>query len=252
MRRKAASPGTLMSASFGKRLKRELTGNPKKAGALGVLFVVAIWFWFPLVKGWISPEVKAPPAKPGSAASSAAPVAANQGPAGAPTNVAANLPPSLPAGAPSASPDGTAPQTPAFAGGHTWQQVSTAIANDTRMRPVTVATDRSNIFPAEPSAEAVAAAAAAERTAEQPLLKLSPSEAGLVLSSTIVGPKRRTALVNGRRYSVGDEIKSKKEGQQIVFKLLAVEPKQIVLENSGDRFLMKMPGARLAGDDDVQ
>jgi hypothetical protein len=96
------------------------------------------------------------------------------------------------------------------------------------------------------------AAANAESAVEQPLLKLSPSEAGLVLSSTIVGPNRRMALVSGKRYGVGDEIKSKKEGQEIVFKLLAVEPKQIILENSGDRFLMKMPGARLSNDDDVQ
>lgn len=113
-------------------------------------------------------------------------------------------------------------------------------------------TSRTDVFPAVPPPE-VATAESTEPVAEQPTLKLSPSEAGLVLSSTIVGPSRRTALINGRRYGVGDEIKSTlKEGPQIVFKLLAVEPRQIVLEKDGDRFLMKMPGARLSNDDSLQ
>jgi len=119
------------------------------------------------------------------------------------------------------------------------------------MKPL-VATSRTNVFPAAPPPEAENAMAQTEVVEEQPAPKLSPSEAGLVLSSTIVGRGRRTALINGRRYGVGDEVKSTKEGQQTVFKLLAVEPKQIVLENDGDRYLVKMPGARLVNDDSLQ
>ncbi len=45
-----------------RRLKREATRNPKKFGALGLLLVVALWFWVPLVWGWFHKDEPAPSA----------------------------------------------------------------------------------------------------------------------------------------------------------------------------------------------
>ena len=39
--------------NIAKQLRREATANPKKASVLGLLAVVALWFWAPLVWGWI-------------------------------------------------------------------------------------------------------------------------------------------------------------------------------------------------------
>ena len=36
-----------------KRLRREITASPKKAAVLGISFVIAIWFWAPLIGKWI-------------------------------------------------------------------------------------------------------------------------------------------------------------------------------------------------------
>src|SRR5437762_3182183 len=47
-----------MRSRFTVRLRREIAANPKKAGILGLLLAVAIWFWIPLVAKWfIKPEM---------------------------------------------------------------------------------------------------------------------------------------------------------------------------------------------------
>ena len=38
---------------FAKRLRREVIANPKKAAILGIMLLVAIYFWTPLVMGWM-------------------------------------------------------------------------------------------------------------------------------------------------------------------------------------------------------
>jgi hypothetical protein len=239
-----------MSASFGKRLKREFTANPKKAAALCLLLLVAIWFWAPLLQAWFLPDANAPVVSAGATTGSpGSPTMPNPG--ASPGNPAATAPMATAGSAPLPGTAGAESAKP-FADGCTWQQIAAAIDADERMKPAVSLASRTNVFPAAPSPEEARMAATEEPVTEPPPAKLSPSEAGLVLSSTIVGRNRRTALINGRRYAVGDEIKSAKEGQQIVFKLLAVEPRQIVLENAGDRFLVKMPGGRLSTDDNLQ
>lgn len=238
--RRRQQAGTAVSASFGKRLSREIAGSPKKAAALGALLLVALWFWAPLIKGWMAP---ASLAAAGAADTSSGRTAASAGPA-----------PAQPAAVPPASPSGgAAPASSdtaqAFPNGYTWQQVAAAIDADPLMQPAGPIADRNDIFAVAPPA---AVAAPAEAPSEPPPIKLSPSDAGLVLSSTVMGPAGRVALISGRRYRVGDDVKSTKDGQPIVFKLITVEPRQVVLETDGDRYLVKMPGARLSGDDSVE
>src|SRR5262245_11950203 len=39
--------------TLAERLKREVAASPKKAAMLGVVCLVAIWFWTPLVLKWV-------------------------------------------------------------------------------------------------------------------------------------------------------------------------------------------------------
>ena len=53
-----------MSSRFARRLRREIAANPKKAGVLALLLVVAIWFWTPLMAKWFAnPDAKTVPMK---------------------------------------------------------------------------------------------------------------------------------------------------------------------------------------------
>ncbi|MBI3839452.1 MAG: hypothetical protein HY288_16150, partial [Planctomycetia bacterium] len=61
--------------SLAKKLQREIKANPAKAGGLGVLLLVAGYFWAPLVKGFIAPAETAP------AATATAPTSGTSAPA---------------------------------------------------------------------------------------------------------------------------------------------------------------------------
>ena len=60
---------------------------------------------------------------------------------------------------------------------------------------------------------------------------MTPEAAGLVLSSTIVGPRRSLASINGKIYTSGDEVEAE---NGIEFYLRRVESRRIILER-GDR-----------------
>src|SRR5262249_26358228 len=62
------------------------------------------------------------------------------------------------------------------------------------------------------------------------LAEATPEEAGFVLSSTLVGKARKTALINGRVYEEGSQIAS---AGGVVFRLTQVEPQRVVLEREG-------------------
>ncbi len=109
------------------------------------------------------------------------------------------------------------------------------------MQPLADANRRSDIFASTPQPKTATAAPATE----PPPPRLTPAEAGLVLSSTIVGARQRVALISGRRYAIGDEVKAnKQDGPLVRYKLVAVEPKQIVLESDGDQYVVKLPPRR--------
>ena len=64
---------------------------------------------------------------------------------------------------------------------------------------------------------------------------ITPAAAGLVLTSTIVGPQRRIAQISGKIYAVGQTIdppkeKKEKEPGGPAFKLVEVQPRRAVLE----------------------
>lgn len=182
-----------------KKLKKELLRSPAKSAGLGIGLLVALYFWAPLAMGWLgwSGDAASPPKPPAGGAKTAA-VPASQ--------PAAEKPP---ADAPKKS-----PQEP------TWKEQLALRENDPFTHPVRWSRDRRNPFqivkPPEPEppadaelavqteaeAQTQAQAAQAQREAFRP----TAENLGLILQSTIVGPRQRTARINGFTYRQGDWI----------------------------------------------
>ncbi len=191
---------------FQQRLQRDLKRNPKQAAALGLLLVVAAWFWAPLVWGWLP---KGSPAAPQAASPSLAAATA--------------------AGAPQAADAPASERLPS------WSELVDWMKNDPLMAPATHLPHDRNPF-----ASPMVAAQEAEQSASRAALAWTPEQAGLVLSSTIVGPTRRTALINGRAYAQGRQIVQMHGQEPIVFQLAEVHPKHVVLVRDDQRYKLKL------------
>jgi len=202
-----------------KKLRREIVAKPKKAAALGLLLVAALYFWVPLLMGPTAVQ-------PGAVA----PVA------GAPT-------PSAPTAA-AAPVEGPKPVQ------KSWQQLAAAIDADPRMRSVETWNNHRDPF------EFVATVPNHNehpelQAAEPQAPALNPSEAGLVLYSTLLGSRRRMALINGRRYGIGDSVSGDKQKSTAQFVVSEIEPRRVVLKRDGERFELKL-GAAASEDDNSQ
>src|SRR5437762_1538891 len=112
-------------SKLAKKLRRELKNNPKKGITLGLLLVIAGYFWAPLVMGWFGNDADRA-AAPAAASGAAAPGATVVQP---------------PTAAPSASP--ASPALPAY----TWQQLAGWIDEDARMRPAVSVSPRDPFQP---------------------------------------------------------------------------------------------------------
>jgi hypothetical protein len=212
-------------SKLGKKLRREAATNPKKAALLGLAALVALYFWTPLVRGWIG---KSDPSMATTtvAQSAATPVAA--------------------ATASVATPAGQTSERKARADRPSWQQIVEWMRNDSRtMTAPSLITTRDPFQPATIEA-------AATKPIEQPSPKppaIAPTAAGLVLTSTIIGPQRRVAQINGKTYAVGQtiEVRKEKEALGIAFRLIEVQPRRAVLETAGQRFELMIPEPNKSG-----
>ena len=93
------------------------------------------------------------------------------------------------------------------------------------------------------------AKAKAEKTVQPPAPPdLTPEQSGLVLQSTAVGPRIRTAMINSRAYHEGQTVKAPKEIDH--FKLVKIESNFVVLELNGKQYQLKLPGVEVAGLDE--
>jgi len=189
-------------------LRRELKANPKKGIALGILFVIAGYFWAPMLSGWLSKGASQPPA---TASVAAAPAAADA------SQAAVN---------PSGS---AAPARP-------WRELSKSIDEDRRMRPADANAKR-DPFHSE-ARETTEQKTLDTLAASQPAV--TPADAGIVLSSTIVGPTQRVARVAGTSYRVGDHIRAGKDGQVVDFVVTRIEPRNVVLARNGHRYEVQL------------
>ena len=199
------------------RLQREVKTNPAKAAGLGVLLLVACYFWAPLLLGFMKPAENSDPAP--SAAATAAPATT----------------------APTVAPPGQGPQVAAAdALVYDWRKYAQLVEEDAKMRP-------SAELPSErdPFASPLGAAPA---ESEQPVAPpvaaaepITPAEAGLVLTTTLLGARKKIAEIDGKSYAVGDRVEVLTEALKTSFRVVEIYPRRVVLESHGKRYELKLP-----------
>lgn len=201
-----------------------MTANPKKAAFLGLLLVVAMYYWAPLVWGWIGPA--------NSHAKEAKAALGQEIPS---PNATGAVPSPGSTGDPNTTTQGKKP-TP----DRSWDELVRCIEQDPRMKPAGgLASSRDPFHPVvrevaeKPKNDEMKAAEAAAT--------MTPEKLGLVLSSTVIAPRRRTALVNGRAYEQGQTIHAAKDGRQYEFTLSEVHPRRIVLKREDRQYELAIP-----------
>jgi hypothetical protein len=194
---------------LGKKIRREVVANPKKAVLLGVMAVVALYFWAPLVRGWLSADKATTEAGEAAVPS----VAASAATAPAPT---------------------TASDRP------TWRQIIEWMPNDSRTMIAPSLTTARDPFEL-PTSEVVKLKGESKPEVRRP--PLTASSVGLSLTSTIIGPQRRVAQINGRTYTEGQTIDVGKERDSVPTKvqLIEVHPRRVVLQCGEDRLELVIP-----------
>lgn len=217
-----------------KQLKRELKANPQKAGMLGVLVLVAGWFWGPLI--FKSDETKKTPAV---AASATAPTTTS--PTSTGTNVVAAAP------------------TSASRERLDWRTLSSRLQSDSAMRSVpglsaSAKEEVRNPFDApviaevEPETDELYTLLEAANEAglfeeQKPVITKEMNSAALnalplQLSSTLVGPRARTAIINGKAYRQGKPIGKINEVELV---LEYVDPRSATIAWNGAKRELRIP-----------
>jgi hypothetical protein len=210
-----------------KQLRRDLTASPKKAAALGLMLLVAAYFWLPMIWGWLGPKQTKQPVAAGSV------ILEDE----QPTNN------SLKSKA-----------------GRTfrWEQVRHRMLAD----PLMASAEYDVAWPDPFRSDSVAAAAQAASAApagETLAGVVDPAGLGLVLTSAVVGPKRRTAIISGRTYCEGETVKpavsaSESAGASVApleFRLEKIGPWEVELTALGQRYTLQLARAQLTGGDEL-
>ena len=226
----------MSSGSFANRIRREIKASPQKAAILAVLGVVALYFWAPLVMKWTSGD------KPLQATAQS-------------TTEAVSTASATEAALPTEKPVATQ---------HSWRELDAWMSQDVHMKPATTALATRDPFRSSNSPEAAAVwtrnlVASGFQTllgAPSRLLPrawrhsngpaVEPGDAGLVVSSTIVGSRRRVALISGKAYAEGNLVRGEGEFAELAFELVRVRPKSVLLRRGGTTYELKVNSLDLA------
>jgi hypothetical protein len=208
-----------VSSRFTVKLRREIEANPKKAGVLALLLVVAIWFWAPLLGKWFGKtETDVKDGAPTPNIATVSPTAGANGvsaPAVGATESALSLKSKLP--------------------NRPWRQLVTLIEQDPRMSPATELAAGRDPFKSLPTESAEKKQT--ESAPEQP--DLTPTAAGLVLTSTIVGRGQKIALIGGESYKEGSVVAARRG--EADFRLIEIRPREVILERKGRLYNLSLP-----------
>ncbi len=209
-------------SKLAKRMRREAAANPKKAALLGVLIAVSFYFWIPLIRGWTAGDDQ----KSRAAAN-------DQGPAEA------------------AKPASPSPSAEKGEPRPNWKQLAQWMHNDPRTIPAPLPVGRRDPF------ELPKSEIARKEKKEPPgaqLPTITPGDAGLTLSGTLIGPRNRAARINGKTYSLGEsiEIDDAEKMVRASFKLTEVHSRGVVLQSGEKRFELKIPDPAESGKIEIQ
>jgi len=205
---------TVNIQTLSKQFKYEITANPKKVIFLGILAALGLYFWIPLLCGWVNKD------KEGSESPIETQTAAN-----ASSEQASSV-------------DSLTANKEEKTERHSWKEVLKQMSNDPRTRPVeSIAVVRD---PFQGSKDSIAKTMAEDTAAEKPP-SASPASLGMILTSTLIGPQGAIARIGGRTYNQGQTIKAEKEGHSYKFILTEINDRQVTLEAEGERFQLIIP-----------
>lgn len=225
---------------LGKAARKELTRNPKKAAILGLLCLVALYFWGPLVWSWLPVEKSAAEPEPK--------VVAQGGQSQQPT---AQVTPDKPSVKPEQK--------------FHWNEIIRWMENDVRMATVELATDSRDPFQTISKTQQEIAAKQSEDNPEQANNNLQrkeykPSDVGLALEGVIIGPRYSAATISGKIFRLGSQVTAaanKSQGEsatshRIEFVLQEIHSRHVVLQRAGKSYSLKIKGTKLAGGERLE
>ncbi|MBX7167604.1 MAG: general secretion pathway protein GspB [Pirellulales bacterium] len=184
---------------------RDLKRNPRKALMLGLLAAVALYFWVPLVSGWLGRGGL------GASSSTNAMGLSNTTETAAPTDDQPTFP---------------------------WKAVAAAMRECPWSRPLTELSLARDPFavPAKPVAEPAAPVVDLDLQAATTAGN-DPDSLGLYLSGTIVGAGSRTATINGRVYRLGDRVLAQDDS---LWTVVEIGARYVLLDRRGTVVKIKM------------
>jgi len=247
----ASRETTVNLGKTARQIRREATRSPKKAAVLGLLCIVALWFWAPLVWDWLGEDGTAS-TEATSAAMATVPAAArigtpaNSGPSSQPTPGKADA---------SSTSDGLE---------HSWQQLLQWRNEDPRSRPAGSAagdagpatallrqllpsirggrTMRDPFHRPSPPQQAVIDVDEQQEVQQQPAPPPTPEQLGATLTSTLTGQRGAAlAMINGNVYRLGDEIELSDERQVYRFRLERIRSRVAVLIGETGQYELRIP-----------
>jgi len=183
-----------------KQLAKEAKKSPAKTGTLGLLFLVAVWFWFPLVQKWMGGSKSKKPSVATAQAES----------------------PSQPS--PIATP--MVPQP------HNWKELAKQIMTDPNMASGSMrAPDFDPFFRPEAEVAVVDSGETAHTVAK--IIESTPASMGWSVTSVIAG-SRPLARINNENYRIGDAIMS--HGKPTDYVVQEIEPWGVVLSKKQKQY----------------
>jgi len=208
---------------LGRQLKRDLTRNPKKAGVLALLLIVAVYFWAPLLIGWASDETPV-------AAQDAGSVAAAATPAGD------ALEPTSPEAVPS------------------WDVLASHMAEDRMASAAEWVAERR--VPFLPSGYQLALAQQEQAEHQQPT---TPEELGWKLTGVLISRRSRLAQINGVSIALGDVVSPTRLSEtpsddmpaEPAFELVYIGGDFVVLQQGTNQYRLEWDRPKLAHGDQV-
>lgn len=227
---------------FGKlssQLVAEAKKSPAKASVLGVLALVALYFWTPLVWGWLRPSEETLPEETAAVTTSESP-------------------------APVAS---VPSETPLAVVRQDWQTTLRMMHDDARTRSATLSLATRNPF--VPPSGRIAARVAPIVENDPATKSVTPEQLGFELTSTWVGARLRTATIGGIALPEGSLLVASQSGElrrvkadevdalelesgDIAFRVVEVQAKHAILERGGERYLLQLKRGATPGDKKVR
>jgi|GEM_PF-4317362 len=224
--------------SLWRHLKAEAAANPGKAVALGVLLLVAAYFWLPpLVKYFLAKNVESSPGSAGAMADPAPPVSGSPFPrvrTEPEREVGGNLP---------------ATQSPKYAEQPQWNELLTRIGLDPRMKPRFDLPGRSNPF----AFGDLTGAPSSEGSASTSLSSAEfPESLPWELRAIVMGPECKFAIIGSNTYAIGPgfppaNLELEYRGEKLMFTLTEVYPDRVVLVCRGRRYELHLPAKQVNG-----